>query len=60
MSKSTGSNDECFLILFFKTDNTFSVVNSKSAGCRNITATTAEMMHQNQWFTGEIKYKGKK
>jgi hypothetical protein len=57
MSK-THENDDGFLILFFENDNTYSVVSTKSEGCRNITATTAEMLYKNSWFTGFIKYRG--
>ena len=57
MSKSNES-DDLFLKLFFEIDNTYSVINSKSEACRNVTTTTAEMIFKNQWFTGLIKFKG--
>ena len=52
------NEDEEFLTLFFECDNTFSVVNSKHSGCRNVTDTMAEMLFKGRWYSGCIKYKG--
>jgi hypothetical protein len=50
--------DDSFLVIFFECDNTYSVISTKNKGIRNINENTAEMIYKNDWYTGEIKYRG--